>query len=149
MDQTTIDRALLGDPEATKKRAEVIDLLESIVPSCANCALKFLGESFCAECKNPHKAELIKIAIQALRALDDRADLRGMGKEAPQQWIPVGEQLPTVGQSVLVHDGLLVGTGQYIGLGYLTAKTWDWWGGAMQPTHWMPLPQPPITGGDT
>jgi hypothetical protein len=59
------------------------------------------------------------------------------------EWIKTSERLPEINQRVIVHDGLLSGTGVYKGQQYLKAAEWDWWGGVIPPKHWMALPNPP------
>ena len=62
-----------------------------------------------------------------------------------QEWIPVTERLPNVGEEVLVFDT----RENWIGFAWLHPdKTWtalgfDWPFDFGEVTHWMPLPQPP------
>jgi len=165
MDQTTIDRALLGDPEAAKACTEA-----GVAIPCPFCGEEgSLGitpthkyQVWCPRCHCVNLGSFHSTAEEALSDWNRRADLRGMGKEAPQQWIPVGERLPEHTGHVLIlsrdpYGELQVNISAYTHIVFggqrLPARAW------MEPyecfsqhdtvTHWMPLPQPPITGGDT
>ena len=78
-------------------------------------------------------------AIEAIPAADVR----------PVKWIPVTERLPDTGVDVLVKfpHNMAVAS---IDIGEWVVNSGDGWctdinlaGGEKNPTHWMPLPQPP------
>ena len=186
MDQTTIDRALLGDPEAAKACTEAGVAIPC--PFCGGTNLYIDGYEHgvgkrwrvvCLDCMAMVDPGTVQQKYRAIEAWNRRADLRGMVKEAPQQWIPVGERLPEVGKCVLVrqtYHAFIGDHGEYEGItvGYLHQPTdkrrmpcmpYFYYAavsdygdkvraesicpGQEFVTHWMPLPQPPITGGDT
>lgn len=55
------------------------------------------------------------------------------------EWIPVSERLPETPDIVLVYDGYIVSCGGC----YKGAWSWTDADDACEPTHWMPLPEPP------
>lgn len=66
---------------------------------------------------------------------------------APLGWITVTEQLPPIGQRVLVceKDGWVLTAERYrepVAAGFPAGWTTDE-GRVANPTHWMPLPEPP------
>ena len=65
-----------------------------------------------------------------------------------QEWIPVTERLPELGERVICTDGYAVFEQYRVGLSCVYGM-WDR-GGLKSPmqvvTHWMPMPQPPKGG---
>lgn len=59
---------------------------------------------------------------------------------AKPQWISVKDRLPEVGQNALIFDEGIISVN-----GILYSKVWHPYhnGFASEPTHWMPLPEPP------
>lgn len=63
------------------------------------------------------------------------------------EWQPI-ETAPRDRSSVLLYEDEMTGLGPFIGywtgvqwLPLTASKSWE-----TQPTHWMPLPTPPVTG---
>lgn len=161
MDQTTIDRALLGDAEAAKECTEAGVAIPC--PFCGEEASLDITptqkyQMWCTSCACVNMGRFYPTADEALAAWNRRADLRGMVKEAPQQWIPVGERLPSTCQNergeptefnVMLLNATEATTMCYDGSQWFDM---DWQRGEPNGyhtvTHWMPLPAPPIDGGD-
>jgi hypothetical protein len=64
-------------------------------------------------------------------------------------WVPVIARLPEPGRDVLVSDCLRCGVAQFA-----WGKTYDvtrqeWYGTAIVPMYWMPLPELPASGEAT
>ena len=96
--------------------------------------------------------ELAKLAADAIGELSKKRDAACWGckceKIEPSVWIPVTERLPKYGETVLVYGS----QGGIYTARYERARTeWgrdSWWklnskSHICNPTHWMPLPQPP------
>jgi len=97
-----------------------------------------------------------------LRELLERAEIAAVSKtmsrsefgeiidefnKAIQQWISVADELPDAEQTVMIAR--LDWDGDPVGMGWLDGDTWRDIAatplpGKLAPTHWMPLPEPPI-----
>ena len=85
-------------------------------------------------------------------------DMRGTIKtlppaDRPTGWIPVSEKLPDLKTEVIYSFDGIVSTGYMIDRDFNGEKTESHWedlesGVTIEPTHWMPLPEP-YKGGDT
>ena len=73
---------------------------------------------------------------------DDAADAIEELLAAVPRWISVEERLPDVRHSALVTDGEEL----YLAYYYYGLDGTHHWDSPFQPTHWMPLPNPP--GGE-
>lgn len=66
-----------------------------------------------------------------------------------QEWISVNDELPSIGEKVVISDGVHAwDVGQYQGLSYDAPDKWDWRKNAVRTVKWwMPkdkaLPEPP------
>ena len=60
------------------------------------------------------------------------------------EWIPVDDRLPEIGEIVLACGKRHATSGMFQGASIKNPKLWNWKGNTLkQVTHWMPLPQPP------
>lgn len=66
-------------------------------------------------------------------------------KLSKPRWIPVTERLPEEGVSVQVCFHSQGGKAQAVSERFLDNRNQSYWSGLcwMNPTHWMPLPEPP------
>ena len=125
------------------------------------------GEQSCDECENRELCDkhdnktlsgTYKEAADAIEELQKAVNFHKFNSEfwedkyntlADEKWIPVTERLPDTGVDVLVKfpHNMAVAS---IDIGEWVVNSGDGWctdinlaGGEKNPTHWMPLPQPP------
>lgn len=134
-------------------------MYNELVKRLRNCI-----DSYCAGCKYESLLEpgnfvkcmnaLIGEAADAIEELskireEQKAQIILMATEDKPRWIPVTEGLPGTGVDVLVKfpQNMAVAS---IDNGEWVVNSGDGWctdinlaGGEKNPTHWMPLPQPP------
>lgn len=80
-------------------------------------------------------------ALEQLSALDQALELEyGLTGNPLAEWIPVSERLPETPDMVILADAETVNCGWfYKPVGWSWAASLD----PCEPTHWMPLPEPP------
>lgn len=60
-------------------------------------------------------------------------------------WISVEDKLPEISTTTCYSDDVIINLGSYISVGYVMAEEgWICEGIPANPTHWQPLPAPPI-----
>jgi hypothetical protein len=160
IDQTTIDRAILGDPEAALECTNAGVLLPCPVCLGEFCDIPKLNEQNSG-------LEPFEVSSDCYCACGDttrsatynwnyRPDLREVAKRvcAPR-WIPCAERLPEAMKGFGQSEQVLVYSEQYLrgsAVAFLDYDKWKpdhWivWGCASAHlkdiTHWMPMPEPP------
>ncbi len=94
------------------------------------------GNTRCRNCgaKMPTK-------VWDTRPIEDALRARIAELEAKQRWIPVSERLPEEYEDVLViFTGFNLDGGLWMKMRVCSVEDWEYMG---NPTHWMPLPEPP------
>ena len=98
------------------------------------------GSLACAGCGHEHNCSLqgcniLREAVAAIREKEER------------RWIPVTERLPDIGQKCLIANREIVVRGwlRPDGVWKTGVSSDEIWSkfSLYQPTHWMPLPEPP------
>lgn len=59
------------------------------------------------------------------------------------EWISVKDRLPEIWQNVLVFCDGMYDVAEFYGVYYNGDPNWEYTGFGKDPTHWMPLPDPP------
>lgn len=78
---------------------------------------------------------MIDIGADLQRAYDEGYAKGMQDARKAGEWIPVTERLPEVGFDVLTWENSVMNVSFLFGNGR--------WFNAVQPSHWMPLPEPP------
>ena len=85
-----------------------------------------------------HTGEKGNPMVYASRLQEAFPDCNGLSLRR-DRWIPVSERVPETTDLVLVYNGYTVACGGCHKGSWSWAESDD----ACQPTHWMPLPEPP------
>ena len=82
-----------------------------------------------------------RLEPQPLAEYIEKLESRIVELEAKQRWIPVSERLPEEYEEVLViFTGFNFDGGLWKKMRVCSIEDWEYIG---NPTHWMPLPEPP------
>jgi DNA-directed RNA polymerase subunit RPC12/RpoP len=141
IDQMTINKALLGDPEAAAKCTE--EGVAIPCPVCGGDAIKGDQSFDCRQCGHrvlvPYRShgDHNEILHAALQTWNTRPDIRDAAKELyTSKWLSFDPQNPPTTDCIVYHDGREEVMFAY----YCEWDASDWEGHI---THWWPLPEPP------